>query len=142
MYEKQLQAMPYFFDRLCYIICAKLTCSSYNSLDEPGPRNRKLQGYEKGQGKNSQKVEGHQFSQEDSKSSHVAVDLSKMYSYSEKEKEREKAFKKHLTICKHSTFLHCLVAAKTTRCNLSTRFSEIEEDLSVSRGVTLLAPSS
>lgn len=38
--------------------------------------------------------------------------------------------------------LHCLDAAKITRCNLSTRFSEIEEDRSVNKGVTLLAPNS
>lgn len=39
-------------------------------------------------------------------------------------------------------YLHCLDAAKMTRSNLSTRFSEIDGERSVNRGVTLLAPSS
>lgn len=38
--------------------------------------------------------------------------------------------------------LHCLDAAKMTRSSLSTRFSEIDGERSVNRGVTLLAPSS
>lgn len=38
--------------------------------------------------------------------------------------------------------LHCLAAAILTRCNLSSRFSEIVGERSVRRGVTLLAPSS
>jgi len=42
----------------------------------------------------------------------------------------------------HYCYLHCLAAAKLTRSNLSTRFSEIMGDLSVKSGVTLLAPSS
>lgn len=41
-----------------------------------------------------------------------------------------------------SKHLHCLAAAKTTRSNRSTRFSEIEGERSVNKGVTLLAPSS
>lgn len=38
--------------------------------------------------------------------------------------------------------LHCLDAAKITRCSLSTRFSEIDWQRSVNKGVKLLAPSS
>jgi len=38
--------------------------------------------------------------------------------------------------------LHCFDAAKMTRFNLSTRFSEIDGERSVNRGVTLSAPSS
>ena len=39
-------------------------------------------------------------------------------------------------------YLHCSPAAKLSRSNLSTRLSQIMEDLSVKSGVTLLAPSS
>lgn len=40
------------------------------------------------------------------------------------------------------TLWHCLTAANTRRCNLSTLFSAIVWHLSVKRGVTLQAPSS
>ena len=56
--------------------------------------------------------------------------------------EEKKVQKKELKMWLRLTFLHCLVAAKTTRSNLSTRFSEIKGERSVSRGVTLLAPNS
>lgn len=42
----------------------------------------------------------------------------------------------------HINCLHCLVAARMTRCNRSTRFSEIDGERSVNRGVTLEAPNS
>jgi len=39
-------------------------------------------------------------------------------------------------------YLHCLVAATITLCNLPTRFSDIDGERFVKSGVMLLAPNS